>query len=365
MTRAAAARPLRLEPDSVTEILIPSPSSIARAAECLVGGGLVAFPTETVYGLGVHALDAAAVRRLFEAKGRPANDPLIVHVASFDAVEALLDARLEAGPYCRVRRLAAQFWPGPLTLVMPKSPRVPGEVTAGLDSVALRVPAHPVAQALLEAARVPIAAPSANLFSRPSPTTAAHVLQDLDGRIDMVIDGGPTDVGVESTVLDLTGPQPTVLRPGAVTVEMLRPLLPDVRLRTGAVSDAEAQASPGLLSKHYSPRAPLTLFHGSPGAALDALVERARFASAEGRRVGVLVPREDVDVFGEFPVRLAEIGSGADPAGIAARLYAALRELDAAGVDVILARDIESEDGLARAIRDRLHRAAVEHVTAS
>ena len=348
----------------MTRVLDTTAASIAIAAECLRRGGLVAFPTETVYGLGVNALDAAAVRRLFEAKGRPANDPLIVHVASFDAMDDLLGEDLETGPYCRVRRLAMQFWPGPLTLVVPTTARVPREVTAGLDTVGIRVPAHPVARALLEAANIPIAAPSANLFSRPSPTRADHVLQDLRDRIDMVIDGGATNVGVESTVLDLTADEPTVLRPGAITLEMLRELLPNVRTREPR-ADADGSAampSPGLLSKHYSPRTPLTLFHGERDAALDALVERARTAHEGGQRVGVLVTREDVSAFGEFPVRVVEIGSDADLAGVAARLYSALRDLDASGVDVIFAREIGEDSGLARAIRDRLQRAAVEHV---
>ena len=170
---------------------MPDPAALATAAECLRRGGLVAFPTETVYGLGVHALDRAAVRRLFEAKGRPANDPLIVHVDAVERMETLVAYVPETA-----RQLAARFWPGPLTLVLPRSGRVPDEVTAGLNTVAVRVPAHPVARALLTAAGVPVAAPSANLFSRPSPTRASHVLDDLAGRIDLVIDGGPTQVGV-------------------------------------------------------------------------------------------------------------------------------------------------------------------------
>jgi L-threonylcarbamoyladenylate synthase len=349
----------------MTRILDTTRASIATAAACLRHGGLVAFPTETVYGLGVNALDSAAVRRLFDAKGRPANDPLIVHVASFEAMDELLGEDLETGPYCRVRRLAMQFWPGPLTLVVPTSARVPREVTAGLDTVGIRVPAHPVARTLLEAAGIPVAAPSANLFSRPSPTRAEHVLQDLGGRIDMVIDGGATEVGVESTVLDLTGDDPIILRPGAITLEMLRELLPNVGLRdisARANVDHAPMPSPGLLTKHYSPRTPLTLFHGDRDQTLDALIERARSATERGQRVGVLAAREDVDAFGEFPLRVVEMGSERDLEGIAARLYSALRELDASGVDVILAREIGTETGLARAVRDRLNRAAVEHV---
>ena len=333
-----------------------SPASISRAAECLRRGGLVAFPTETVYGLGAHALDAAAVRRLFEAKGRPADDPLIVHVLSFDALQPLVTTTGD-----HAQRLAERFWPGPLTLVLPKSDRVPREVTAGLDTVAVRVPAHPVARVLLEAAAIPIAAPSANLFSRPSPTRAAHVLQDLDGRIDMLIDGGNTDVGLESTVLDVTGAAPVVLRAGAVTLEMLRELLPNVSVRQSA-SAGGPMPSPGMMAKHYAPRAPLILFSGDADLALNALVRRAQEAAAQGQRVGVLVTREDVDAFGDFPVQLAEMGTRDDLAGIAARLYAALRQLDAAGVDVILARNIPAADGLGRAIRDRLQRAASDQI---
>src|SRR5689334_3766286 len=201
---------IRVDPE------VPDPAALAIAAACLRRGGLVAFPTETVYGLGVHALDRAAVRRLFEAKGRPANDPLIVHVDHIDRMQPLVNDIPAAA-----RALAARFWPGPLTIVLRRSERVPDEVTAGLATVAIRVPAHPVARALLIAAGVPIAAPSANRFSRPSPTRAAHVMDDLAGRIDLVVDGGATQVGVESTVLDLSGDLPTVLRPGAVSIDML------------------------------------------------------------------------------------------------------------------------------------------------
>src|SRR5687767_563831 len=212
----------------VTEVLTldprhPDPEGIARAAAVLSRGGLVAFPTETVYGLGAHALDSAAVRRIFDAKGRPAEDPLIVHVHDIYALNELTEDRPHG-----VEVLASRFWPGPLTMVMRRSRAVPPEVTAGLDTVAIRIPAHPIAHALISAAAIPIAAPSANLFSRPSPTRAAHVLEDLDGRIDLVIDGGAATVGVESTVIDLTAATPAILRPGAVTAEMIEAVLPGV-----------------------------------------------------------------------------------------------------------------------------------------
>jgi L-threonylcarbamoyladenylate synthase len=322
---------LRVDPDR------PDPGLIADAASCLRNGGLVAFPTETVYGLGVAALDAAAVRRLFAAKGRPADDPLIVHVADAAGLTPLVAERPSI-----VDALAARFWPGPLTLVLRKSALVPGEVTAGLDTVAIRVPAHPVARALLDEARIPVAAPSANLFSRPSPTQASHVLEDLDGRIDMLIDGGATQVGVESTVLDLSGDVPLVLRPGAVTLDMLRPLLPDVRTRGVRAADGP-QRSPGLLDKHYSPRATLTLYVGDPARVGERIQKDADAAQAAGRRVGRLVP-------------------DADPAVMAARLYAALRDFDAAGVDEIFASLPPTADGLSPAVADRLRRAAAGRV---
>ncbi len=336
----------------------PDPAALAQAAECLRRGGLVAFPTETVYGLGVHALDRAAVRRLFEAKGRPANDPLIVHVDAVERMETLVADVPEAA-----RLLAARFWPGPLTLVLPRSGRVPDEVTAGLNTVAVRVPAHPVARALLLAAGVPVAAPSANLFSRPSPTRASHVLDDLSGRIDLVIDGGPTQVGVESTVLDLSGDVPTILRPGAVSLDMLRAILPRVEQRTSSAPASGALPSPGLLERHYSPRAPLTVYDGSDAVA--RLIRDACASIAQGQRIGLMVADEDrpamtsVERLSPRPT-IVNLGPEKDLATVASRLYAALRELDASGVDRILARGFPGDEGLAVAIRDRLRRASTQ-----
>jgi L-threonylcarbamoyladenylate synthase len=337
--------------------LRPDPVGIARAAEYLRRGGLVAFPTETVYGLGAHALDRRAVARLFAAKGRPATDPLIVHVAGLtDAATLVADVPDIA------HALASRFWPGPLTLVLHRAPVVPLEVTAGLDTVAVRAPAHPVARALLDAAQLPIAAPSANLFSRPSPTRAAHVLEDLDGRIEMLLDAGPTRVGVESTVLDLTQDPPAVLRPGAVTLEDLWAILPHVASPTPAPAARGAMPSPGLLARHYAPRTPMTLYEGDAAGIHRALLAAARDALAAGRRVGVLTTNEQSPIVRELPVVISELGSERDPLGIAARLYAALRELDAAELDVILASDLPQMDGLWQALRDRLHRAAAQVV---
>ena len=336
-------------PDSVT---------LLRAAECLRGGGLVAFPTETVYGLGVHALDPVAVRRLFAAKGRPATDPLIVHIDDIGRMDALVTAIPDVA-----RQLAARFWPGPLTMVLPRSSRVPDEVTAGLNTVAIRVPAHPVARALLAAAGIPVAAPSANLFSRPSPTRASHVLDDLSGRIDIVVDGGSTQVGVESTVLDVSGDVPTILRPGAVSLRMLRELLPCVEQRSPDVSAAGAMPSPGLLERHYSPRAPLIVYDGESHETVARLVRDACTSLTAGLQVGIMAADEDRAALAaerlESRATVVYLGSERDLATVASRLYAAMRELDATGVARILTRNFPGDDGLAAALRDRLRRAGV------
>ena len=343
----------------MTEVLTidplrPDPGAIARAAETLRRGGLVAFPTETVYGLGAHALNQVAVRRVFEVKQRPSNDPLIVHVTSLAQVTPLADRIPDVVP-----RLAACFWPGPLTVVVRRSARVPDEVTAALPTVAIRMPAHPIARALIDTAAIPVAAPSANLFSRPSPTRAEHVLADLGGRIDLVIDGGPTTIGVESTVLDLSGDTPTILRPGAVTLDMLREVIPAVTHRTHTTDDPPgALPSPGLLERHYSPRTPLMLYEGQPDAALAQLAADARAAISAGKSVGILAADEDPFALGH----VVRVGSAQDAPSVASRLYAALRELDALGVDVILARSFPDDSGLGVAIRDRLRRAAAGRV---
>jgi L-threonylcarbamoyladenylate synthase len=333
----------------------PNPEVIARAAERLRAGGLVAFPTETVYGLGVNAMDRVAVRRLFEAKGRPATDPLIVHLADVHTIAALVLHVPED-----VTRLASRFWPGPLTVVLPRSGDVPDEVTAGLDTVAIRIPRHPVAHAVLSAAAIPIAAPSANLFSRPSPTSAAHVLDDLDGRIDLIIDGGVTTVGVESTVLDLTRTVPTILRPGAVTREMLLDVLPRIDEYVAASSSVDPQRAPGMLEKHYSPRTPLTLYEGAN--ALTSLNKDAQQALNAGERIGLLVASGDLEHDTTLTDRCAVREVGPDAAEIARHLYASLRELDAAGLDRILARGFYLDSGLGDAIADRLRRAAAGRI---
>jgi L-threonylcarbamoyladenylate synthase len=350
----------RQDENSMTRILTvnpqaPEPALIAEAADVIRTGGLVAFPTETVYGLGANALDAQAVAGIFAAKGRPAEDPLIVHLA---AVEDL--PRVVRHIPQTARHLAQAFWPGPLTIILPRHAELPAGVSAGLDTVAVRVPAHPVAQALLRAAGVPIAAPSANRFGFTSPTTAQHVYRDLAGRIDMILDGGSPTVGVESTVLDISVQPACILRPGGISREALAEVLGAVTVFSGA-ADAEEekpQPSPGMLSRHYAPRIPLTLFVSDDvQAVLGSMAAEAEGFLQQGKRVGVLIAAEDRPAFAGLGVEISEVGAAGDAVQIAQNLYARLRGLDESGVDVILTRDF-GEAGLGLAIRDRLQRAA-------
>ncbi len=312
------------------------PEDLARAAAVLDAGGLVAFGTETVYGLGADAFNARAVARVFEAKGRPSFDPLIVHLA-----EASQLARVAEDPQGLARALAQRFWPGPLTLVLPKKPSVPDIVCAGLATVGVRVPKSPAARALLAACKSPIAAPSANLFGRVSPTTAQHVLEQLDGRIDAVLDAGPCEVGLESSILSLLESPPSLLRPGAVTLEMLAQALGQVVLADGPQARPQA---PGQLARHYATRTPLSLVEPDPG-----------FAPPPGQRAGLLclVPPAAPQRF--EAVALLAVDGGLEEA--AASLFACLRSLDALGLDHIYAQSVP-EKGLGLAIMNRLKRAA-------
>ena len=338
----------------------PDLALIGAVAEVLRTGGLVAFPTETVYGLGAHALNATAVARIFEAKGRPSTDPMIVHLASVDQLEGVAKEVPAA-----TRALAAAFWPGALTLILEKRPAVPDAVTAGLQTVGVRVPSHPIAHELLAAAGVPVAAPSANRFSHPSPTRAAHVLADLDGVVDVVIDGGATPIGVESTILDLTVTPPRLRRPGGVSLEQIRRIVPDVRSVFETVDRERAQPAPGQLLRHYAPRAALTLYVGDVGPVVERMASDIRTAAASGLRVGVMAPEEDLLALAP---RLAALGasgrvvtircgSRGDREETARDLFTALREIDSEAVDVIVA-SAPVGGGINAAILDRLTRAA-------
>ncbi|XXF81537.1 L-threonylcarbamoyladenylate synthase [Myxococcaceae bacterium GXIMD 01537] len=313
------------------------PELIQRAVETLRRGGVVALPTETVYGLAANAEDELAVRRVFAIKGRPANHPLIVHLAGADALPAWARHVPEDA-----QKLAAAFWPGPLTLVLPRTARATDAVTGGQDTVALRVPQHPVALAVLSALGGGVAAPSANRFGRVSPTTAGHVREDLGGDVDLVLDGGPCAVGLESTIVDLSGGEPAILRPGGLPVEAVERVLGrPVPVRTSS----QVRVS-GSLASHYAPRAGVVLVEPQDAA------PRAEALRAQGQRVAVLGPARL-----NLPPGLTRFDVPEDPAGAAQVLYARLREADAQGYDVLVAC-LPRAEGLGLAVRDRLARAS-------
>ncbi|HNT74772.1 MAG TPA: L-threonylcarbamoyladenylate synthase [Anaerolineae bacterium] len=334
----------------------PDPAPIRYAATVLQAGGLVAFPTETVYGLGANALDARAVAGIFAAKERPFYDPLIVHLAD---VTGLAQVTQSLPPLAL--ELAAHFWPGPLTLVLPKAPQVPTEITADSATMTVRVPAHPVALALIAAAQTPIAAPSANRFGRISPTHAQHVFTDLAGRIDVILDGGPTRVGVESTVLSLLTSPPTILRPGGISREALAQFLGVAPLLAASASVSTALPSPGTTLQHYAPRARVFLYCGPRPVMLAAMHAEAVRLTAPGVRVGLLTAIEDVPALADLSAVIQPVGSEDALDEVARHLFAGLHALDQAGVAVILARDFGTA-GLGLAIRDRLTRAAAGRV---
>jgi L-threonylcarbamoyladenylate synthase len=380
----------------------PEAETIEAAAAVLRAGGLVAFPTETVYGLGADATRPGSVLGIFRAKGRPSDNPLIVHIAEPGDLDPLVS---EVPPSAKLLR--ELFWPGPLTLVLPKSDLIPDEVTVGLTTVAVRMPSHPVALALIKQAGAPVAAPSANVSGRPSPTSAAHVIEDLAGRVDLIIDGGDTDVGLESTVLDLTTDPPTLLRPGGVTHEELCQVLGRVavdaavlvREGTGALAanrgadalmasqgagalaagqaaaaslagrenlgradtdgssrlQTKAPRSPGMKYTHYAPKAPLFLIEGELGLVVEEILHLMHEYKLEGRRVGVLSTAESR---GAYPAHVVlELGSRVQPKAVASALFSTLRAFDDHDVDVILAEGIP-EDGLGLAVMNRLRKAA-------
>ena len=322
----------------------PDAADIAAAATVLREGGLVSFPTETVYGLGANALDPLAVARIFQAKGRPATNPVIVHVLDAVAARSLVVAWPE-----HAERLSKRFWPGPLTFVLPKSDAIPAEVTAGGLTVAIRAPSNPVARALLEEVKLPIAAPSANRSSRISPTQAAHVLKDLEGLIDLVLDGGPCSGGIESTVLDLTTDPPTMLRPGLVTSATIEAVIGPIRLahRPTAV---EAAKSPGMLERHYAPEASLEIAQGSGSERVHALAQA-------GLRVGWMSQRAQRLDDDPLWSQVVLVQMPYDSEGYAARLYEVLHQLDEAKVDRIVVDALPSSPEWL-AVRDRLRRAA-------
>ena len=361
---------------------------LMEAARILRGGGLVAFPTETVYGLGANGLDDAAARKIYAAKGRPSDNPLILHISAAEELAPLVREVPEAA-----RKLMEAFWPGPLTMIFEKSGIVPYGTTGGLDTVAVRMPSDPVAGRMIALAGVPVAAPSANLSGRPSPTTAQHVIEDMSGRIEMILDGGPVGIGVESTIVDVTGPVPMLLRPGAVTMEMLRDTVGEVAVDPAVAGPVAADVkprAPGMKYRHYAPKAELVLVEAAspagenPGsgdrpAGTAAVLPRGGYAAgtavsaavidtinrltgermAEGRRVGILCTDETKDRYPRGIVR--SVGLRASQETVAHSLFAVLREFDDLGVDYIYSESF-ARDHLGQAIMNRLTKAAGYHI---
>lgn len=332
-----------------TQLFTNTPENIIKTAEILKKGGLAAIPTETVYGLAADALNGAAVAKIFAAKGRPMDNPLIVHVAEFEDIErfALVREIPEAA-----KKLAKVFWPGPLTIIMKKGGVIPDEVSAGLDTVAIRLPSHPSARAIIKAADTPLAAPSANLSGSPSPTTAQHVMNDMDGKIDAVFDGGACGVGVESTVITLAEDTPRLLRPGKVTLEELREVLGEVELDSAVLNklkDGQKAASPGMKYKHYAPKANVILLKCTD----DEFINYVNRCGGSG--VAALCCDEDVE---KLSVKYISLGRRNDYEAHAQRLFDSLRRIDGYGNIVTVYTRLPSTDGVGLAVYNRLIRAA-------
>lgn len=335
-----------------TQVLPISPAALQQAAALLRAGQLVAFPTETVYGLGANALNRDAVLSIFAAKGRPADNPLIVHVWSRDQLPALCQVPEAA------EKLMDAFWPGPLTILMPRKEAIPLEVTAGLDTVGMRMPSSPAAAALLKACGVPVAAPSANRSGKPSPTSAQHVLEDMDGRIPLILDDGPCDVGVESTVVDVCHGTPCILRPGGITREMLESVLGRVDVAGSVLRplrEGETARSPGMRYRHYAPRGQVTLLRGEESRVVSALQTLYHQAEADGKRACVLCFSEHVAALSACHPH--DLGSIAHPEQVAHRLFDTLRRLDEEGMEAIFS-EVVAPEGVGLAVMNRLGRAA-------
>ena len=330
-----------------------SQQDIQTAADLLRIGGLVGIPTETVYGLGANGLDPAAVGRIFQAKGRPQDNPLILHIPGADWLER----------YCRdipaaAYELARRFWPGPLTMVLRRRDNVPDQVTAGLDTVGMRCPAHPLCRAVIQAADVPVAAPSGNTSGRPSPTTAAHMLEDMDGRIDAILDGGPCSVGVESTIVDLTCTPPRLLRPGGLTLEKLRAALGEVAVDpavTRLMGAGERPRAPGMKYRHYAPKAPVTVVTGAPERSA------AYIAAHAGPGDGVICFEEFLPMYAGGARPVMSLGPAGDKGEQARRVFDALRAFDHTAVSAIWAQCPDS-GGIGLAVTNRLNKAAGFHI---
>lgn len=325
---------------------------ILQAASLIKDGNLVAFPTETVYGLGANGLDKSAIEKIYLAKGRPQDNPLILHISSIDQIKPLVKEIPALAEECIKR-----FWPGPLTILFKRSDKVPDIITAGLDTVAIRMPDNPIALKLIKHSNTPIAAPSANVSGRPSPTSAKHVIEDLSGKIHMIIDGGSTGVGLESTVLDLSGDIPMILRPGAITIEDLQDFIPNITQDIGTTKDDPniIPKSPGQKYRHYAPKAEMLLFTGDVDNIIKNIKTMTRDLLNKGQKVGIMSTEETKNNYTEGMVLV--VGSRNNKDTIATNLFNTIRLFDEANVDIILAEGVEL-DHMGMAIMNRMMKAA-------
>ncbi len=341
-----------------TKILKIDPNNIEipelhEAANILSNGGTVVFPTETVYGLGANALDEVAITKIYEAKGRPSDNPLIVHISSIEAIDKIAQNISD-----KAKMLMDKFWPGPLTLIFKKSDRIPQNVTGGLDTVAIRMPSHPIAKKLIELSQIPVAAPSANLSGKPSPTREEHVLQDLEGRVDVIICGGSSEVGVESTVIDMTTDIPMILRPGGVTKEEIEEVIGKVQIDPGILMDQRNNIkpkSPGMKYTHYSPEAEVIMVNGELNNIIEKIEDIRKEKELSGYKIGIMATEETKSKY--HGGTIISVGSRMELKTVASNLFKTLREFDEKKVDLIIAEGFQ-DSGMGQAIMNRLTKAA-------
>ena len=337
----------------MTEVLLPTEEALAKAGELIRAGEVVGFPTETVYGLGADATNYEAIAKVFAAKGRPGDNPLIVHISDLSQIGGIIKGEMNEN----AKKLAAAYWPGPMTMIFPKADCISEKTTAGLDSVGVRFPSHPVAQAFITAAGRPIAAPSANLSGKPSPTTAKHVLSDMDGRIPLIIDGGASGVGVESTVIDVCSNPVRILRPGGITPQMVADVLGEVEVDGSVlrpIREGEIVRSPGMKYKHYAPNGSLVIVRGDETGVAEKI--NALYDATEGKRC-ILALDGHRELYGSRRT----VSLGANPAEAAQRLFDVLREMDDLNVNAMFSEAVEA-DGIGLAVMNRLGRAAAFHI---
>lgn len=336
--------------------ILPDETVILKAGRILQEGGLVAFPTETVYGLGANGLDACACKKIYEAKGRPSDNPLILHISNIEQLNSIVNEITDSA-----KKVIEAFWPGPLTLVLPKAACVPYAATGGLETVAVRFPENVVACAIIQASGLPIAAPSANSSGKPSPTRASHVVFDLNEKIDMIVDGGPASVGIESTILDVTGDVPVLLRPGAITEEMLVSVLGSIEIDTAVNQRPDNKLipkAPGMKYTHYSPKAEVILVYGEQEHVIKKINKLIAIALEKGRKVGVMASNQTKDCY--FKAEVLVLGDKDKPEEIGANLFKILRKLDYIGLEVVYSEVFE-ETGEGAAIMNRLRKASGFH----